>query len=88
MSVHALSATAFGAALDGVATANPIANDSDANATGNASWFRVAGASGEVGWDGTVGVTGSDSDVEMPTVAIQEHATVAVTSFTYTASKG
>jgi hypothetical protein len=89
LSEHALDATAFDPAENGVATANAIGDDTDANATGNAAWFRVFKANGTSPlWDGTVGVTGSSSDVEMPTVAIQQHATVQVPTFTYTASKG
>jgi hypothetical protein len=88
LSVHALDAPAFGAAVNGLASANPIGDDTDANATGNASWFRVAGPLAEKGWDGSVGVTGSDSDLEMPTVAIQQHAVVSVTGLSFTASKG
>jgi hypothetical protein len=39
-------------------------------------------------WDGSVGVSGSVSDIEFPTVAIQQHARVDVTAFTYSESKG
>ena len=38
-----LAATAFGAASTGVATAGTITGDTSADATGTASWARIAG---------------------------------------------
>ncbi len=76
---------AFGAAVNGVATANAITQDSSADATGTASWFRVK-TSGAVGvWDGTVGTSGAD--LNLNSVAISAGAIVQVSSFTYTQSK-
>ena len=48
------SATAFGAAVAGVAAANAIAADPSANATGTAAWFRVFKSDGATAlWDGS-----------------------------------
>jgi hypothetical protein len=83
------SATAFGAAAAGVATANAITSDASANATGTASWFRVLDGGGvdvtDNVFDGTVGTSGSD--LNLNTVAISAGATVACSAFTYTQSK-
>lgn len=80
------AATAFGAASNGVATANAIASDAAANATGTASWFRVLKADGTTTlWDGSVGT--SLADLNLNSVAISSGAAVACTSMTYTASK-
>jgi hypothetical protein len=76
-------ATAFGNAAAGVATANAITKDSDADATGTAAWFRALASDGTTAvLDGTVGVSGCN--LNMATVAIQLHAEVTVSSFTIT----
>lgn len=80
-----LSATAFGAASDGVATANAIT--SDTNATGNAS--AVATATLETS-GGTVvvhcAVAASASDINLLNgVTINAGDTVSCASLTYTA---
>lgn len=81
-----LGSTAFGAAVNGVATANPITSDSSADATGTAAWFRVLKSDGTtVLWDGTVGVSGAN--LNLNAVAISAGAAVGVTAFTYTQSK-
>ena len=78
-----MNATAFGAASNGVITANAITADSAANATGTAQWFRIWKSNGtdEV-VDGTVGTSGCD--LNMNSTAIQENAAVSVTSLTLT----
>ena len=81
-----LGATAFGAAALGVITANAIADDTDANATGTATWFRVLQSDGTtVLFDGSVGSSGCDMNMNNP--AIQIHTTISVTSLTYTEQK-
>jgi len=81
-----LNATAFGDAVDGVATANAITADSSADATGTASWFRVLQSDGTTKmFDGSVGTSGCD--LNLNSVAIQINAEVSVTSFTYTQPK-
>lgn len=79
-------ATAFGAAVAGVAAANAITKDSTADATGTAAFFRVFKSNGTTAlWDGTVGTSGADLNIN--TVSIQANAEVSVTAFTYTAQK-
>ncbi len=78
---------AFGAAVNGVATANAIASDTTADATGTATWFRVWKADGVTPiWDGSVGAAAAD--LVLNSVAIQAGARVDVTSLTLTESKG
>lgn len=80
------SATAFGNAVAGVATANAIAADSSANQTGTASWFRVLGSDGtSVVYDGSVGT--ASADLILNTVAIVSGASVSVTALTLTEVK-
>lgn len=82
-----LNATAAAAASGGVATFNAITPDSDADATGTASWFRVYKSDGTTAvFDGSVGT--SLADLNLSTTAIVIHATVTVTSLTYTQGKG
>src|SRR6267143_5297729 len=84
-------ATAFGASVAGVATANAIGQDASANATGTASWFRIfktthtPGSGDEAGlrvMDGSVGTSGAN--LNLNSVAISAGAAVSVTSLTLT----
>lgn len=80
------NATAFGSASGGVASANAITDDSSANATGTASWFRALKSDGTtVVFDGSVGT--SSADLILASTAISAGAVVSVTSFSYTQSK-
>jgi hypothetical protein len=81
-----LGATAFGAAASGVITANPITPDSDANATGTATWFRCLESDGTTPvLDGDVGT--SASNLIIATTSIVIHQTVSVDSFVFTVTK-
>lgn len=74
-------------ATNGVATFDTITADTDANATGTASWFRALGSDGSSKvFDGSVGTSGCD--INLNSTAIQIHAQVSITSFTFTAQKG
>src|SRR5687767_778206 len=56
-----LDTPAFGAAVAGVATAEPITGDASADATGTATWFRLFKADGTTKiLDGSVGTSGCD----------------------------
>jgi len=79
-------ATAFGAASNGVATANAITSDTDADATGTVTWFRCFKSDHTTAvFDGSAGTSGCD--INFNTTSIVIHGTVAVTAFTYTQSK-
>jgi hypothetical protein len=81
------NATAAPAASNGVLTFNAITQDSSANNTGTASWFRALASDGSTAlFDGAVGTSGSD--INIATTAIVAGAIVGVTSFVYTVSKG
>jgi len=81
-----LGSPAFGAASGGTITANAITPDPDADDTGNASWFRVYESDGVTAlWDGSVGE--SNCDININSVAIQQHANVSLTSFSHTVAK-
>ncbi len=73
----------FPAASAGAMTANSITDDSSANATGTASWFRLVDSDGTFVCDGDVGTSGSD--LNLNTVSITSGINVAVTSFQLTA---
>lgn len=76
---------AFGAASNGVATASAITSDSSADATGTASWARIADSNGNTVMDVTVGTSGED--INFNTVSFVAGATIAITSLTYTQPK-
>jgi hypothetical protein len=86
-----LNSTAFAASVASgspgskvvTATANAITDDSSADATGTAAWFRVVKSDGtSILFDGSVGTSGAD--LNLATVSIVAGADVAVTSFTIT----
>lgn len=86
-----LSDPAFGDAADdnpgGKATANAVSDDTSANATGTATWFRAvtsgatANAAGII--DGDVGTT-AGFDLNLDSANISAGATVSVTAWTVT----
>jgi len=73
---------AFGAAGSGVITASAITQDSSANATGTATWFRVVDSSATFVMDGNVGTSGSD--LNMTTTSIVATQPVSCSSFVIT----
>lgn len=78
------NATFAPAASGGVLTLNAITQDSSANATGVATWFRIVKSDGTTHiLDGNVGTSGSD--LNLNTTSIVTGAAVSVTSFTITA---
>lgn len=70
------------AASDGVLTASAITQDSSANATGTATWFRVVDSAATFVMDGNVGTSGSD--LNLTTTSITATQPVSVTSFVIT----
>lgn len=75
------SATSFGAASSGVATANAITSGSPA-ANITASWYRACNNAGTAVIDGTVGTSGCD--LNLGSTTITTGVPVAITSATYT----
>jgi hypothetical protein len=81
-----MNATAFGAAVAGVATAAAITGDTSADATGTAAWFRVWKSDGTSPvFDGSVGTSGADCNLN--TTALVAGAAVTVTALTLTEAK-
>ena len=82
---------AFGAAADdtpgAIATAAAITDDSSANATGTATFFRVLiDNASTVRFQGTVGT--ATSDLILNTTSITSGSTVSITSFTILLPEG
>lgn len=81
-------ATAFGASSAGVITANAITSDSDANATGTATWCRCFKSDGTTPvLDGSVDVSANTPDLTIATTSIVLHAIIDCTGFVFTVSK-
>jgi len=78
----ALSATSAPAASSGVLTFNAITQDSSADATGTATWFRVTTSGGTFVIDGSVGTSGSD--LNLTTTSIVATQPVSISSFVIT----
>ena len=81
-----LSNPAFGAAVDNnpgaLALGNAISDDTFANASGTASWFRCLTKSGIAVIDGSIGST-SSFDMIVDSLSIVVGQTVQVISFKY-----
>lgn len=68
----------------GVLTASPITQDSSADATGTATWFRLVTSGGTYVMDGTVTATGGGGDLQLSTTSIVATQPVAVSGFVIT----
>jgi hypothetical protein len=77
-----LSNPAFGSAAAGVATANAITQDSAADNTGTATFFRVLSGGGLVIMQGSVGT--ASADLILGSTSIAAGVVVQVTAFVYT----
>lgn len=78
------NATFAPAASGGVLTLNAITQDSSADATGTATWFRLVQTDGTTHvFDGTVGTSGAD--LNLNSTSIVAAGTVSISSFTITA---
>ena len=80
------AATAFGNAADAgpgaIATANAIVDDTSADATDTATWFRCTDGNALESLQGDVGTSGAD--LNLNTTSIVTGATVSITSMTIT----
>jgi hypothetical protein len=77
------NATFAPGAASGVLTLNAITQDSSANATGTATWFRIVQSDGSTHvLDGNVGTSGSD--LNLTTTSIVATQPVSISSFTIT----
>jgi hypothetical protein len=75
------SATPFPAAATGTLTANAITQDSSADATGTAAFYRILNSAGTVTYaQGTVGTSGAD--LNLNTTSIVAGGPISVTSLT------
>ena len=79
------SATAFGAAAAGTATANAITSDTSATG-GTVAKFKIQnGSAADAGFAGSVTATSGGGDIELSSVAVGAGDTVSMSSLTYTA---
>lgn len=78
-----MNTTSFPAASGGSMTANAITEDSSANATGTATWFRITDSAGSAVIDGDIGTSGSD--LNLNTTSITAGVAVSISSCVITA---
>jgi hypothetical protein len=76
------SATAFGAAATGTATANAITSDNSADNSGTAGHFRILDGGGNIVADGTCGQ--GSGDLSFDNAVIVAGGQVNITALTYT----
>jgi hypothetical protein len=78
-------ATAFGAASGGTATAAAISSDSGADATADATFFRIFESDGStVVWQGTVSGPGGGGDLILSPVSVVAGVQIAILGLTLT----
>lgn len=70
----------------GVLTFSAITSDTDADATGTATWARITDSADTFVADLNVGGTGSGADCEINTTSITIHATVSCSAATITSA--
>jgi hypothetical protein len=76
------AATSAPAAVGGLLTFNALTSDSDADASGTATFFRAFGSNGTaVVMDGSVGT--SAANMIIAAVSISQHQTVSCSAFTH-----
>lgn len=78
------SATAFGLAVNGVATANTITDDSNATG-GTVTKFKIVDRDGTTIITGSVTPLGGGGDIELSSVNVVATEKVSVSNLTYTA---
>lgn len=76
--------TPFGTVSSGVLTAGSITQDSSADATGTASFFRLTTSGGTAVAQGSVTATGGGGDLTLSTTTVTSGQPVQVTSFAFT----
>lgn len=79
-----LSDPAFGAAASGTATAAAITDDTSADASGTAGWFRALDSNANPVIDGSITGIGGGGDMEMDDTNIVAGGVISVTSWTVT----
>jgi hypothetical protein len=80
-----LSDPSFGAAAAGELTANAISDDTSADASGTATWFRIVDSAGTFVLDGDAGASGSGAELILDDTSIVAGGTVAISSLVVTA---
>lgn len=71
-----------GSVTSGVLTFSAITQDSSANATGTATWFRIVTSAGAFVLDGSVGTSGADLNLISTSVTTGQPVQVASLVFT------
>lgn len=84
----ALSDPAFGAAVNGVVTANAVTGDSSADAAGDAGWYRVLDSTGATVMDGSISTAGGGGDMIVASTAVYVGSAITITSWTVTQPAG
>jgi hypothetical protein len=79
---------AFGNASSGVATISSAATDSSADATGTATWARIADSDGNAIMDADVTGIGGGGTIELNTTSIVAGGEVSLVSMTVTMPSG
>ena len=77
------SLPAFGNFSNGISLANSIANDTNVDETGVATWFRIYDRNGTAIMDGDITIAGG-GDIEFDNVNFIKGGVVAITSLTPT----
>ncbi|WP_188188034.1 hypothetical protein [Nonomuraea sp. SYSU D8015] len=86
LATFTLADPAFGAAANGVANLASTPRSTTGSAAGTAGWFRAKDSSGNTVFDGSVGTSGADMNLNTLTISVG--VTVELTSGTVTMPAG
>lgn len=76
------ASTSFGPGATGMATANPIVQDTSADASGTATWARIAAGGGSTVFDCDVTTSLGGGTIQLNTTTITAGGPIQITSFT------
>lgn len=83
-----LADPAFGAPVNGVATANAVTGDPSGDAAGEAGWYRVLDSTGATVMDGSISTAGNGGDMIVASTAVYVGSAISITSWTVTQPAG
>lgn len=88
LGVLTLGDPAFAAAANRQAAANAITDDSAADNSGDAGWYRAYDSNGTAVIDGSVSITGGGGDMQMDDISIVAGGVITISSWTLVMPNG
>lgn len=83
-----LSSPSAASITNGVLTLDGVTSDSDADAGGDATWFRMKDSTGVFVADGNISVTGGGATLQFDNITITAGGAINISSFVITMGNG